>query len=1078
MSPEMFGRIDDVKFQTGAALMENFIATAQGPAENRPGFKFVREVKDSTRRTRLIPFTFSTTQTMVIELGHLYIRFHTSGATLGPGTPAAWSGATAYTVGALVSRSGFNYYCIANNTNQQPPNASFWYALPAGVYEIPSPYTEADLFAIKYVQSGDVMTLVHPTHAPRELRRLGATQWTLTPISFLPSIAAPASLTITPSLGATVTIAAMSGNPTTLTTNVAHGFTPGDSVYISRVAGFTAGFTNGFYVVASIGSGGAAATTLTIANFETGAVVGPGLTGTYSASSGRIQWAARTSQVVNRYVVTSIAGNGIEESAPSQEVETANNLNVSGSFNTLSWAPVSGASRYNVYKLQSGLYGYIGSTDDATFVDDNIAPDLGITPPIYDSTFIGGSIVSVPVTSGGTNYGSATVSTGSGGVIQSVTVLAGGSNYVPAGQGVQQPTLAVSDPTGTGAVLTLTVRTSPPYDITGVTVTNGGSGYSNPTLTIQNIVTNTATLQTGSGANLQANLTAYIPPDPTLRRVRLSVSDSTGVGAVVEPVIVNRVITAVNVVSGGYGYTNPTVVVSEAAGGSGAVFGTPTRTTAQFPGAVSYFEQRRVFAATPQQPQSIWMTRSGTESDLSFSIPIKDDDRINFRVAAREANTIRHIVPLAQLLLLTSSAEWRVSPVNSDVITPTTISVRPQSYVGASNVQPWLVNNSLVYGEARGGHIRELGYSWQNNGYITGDLSIRAAHLFDDFDIVDMCLSKAPQPLLWFVSSSGKLLGLTYIPEQQVGSWHQHTTDGQFESCTTVAEGDEDVLYVVVRRNINNATVRFVERMESRIDAPIENAFFVDCGATYNGANTGATTVTVTGGTNWNPTETLTLTSSAGIFQFPATADVGDEVVLTAADGKKYRLEVLTTASTTSATAKVDRTLPADLRGSATAQWAWARDSIAGLSHLEGKTVSILAEGAVMAQKVVTSGSVTLDSPAYLAHVGLPYNCNLQTMPMSLNIEAFGQGRRKAINTAILRVYRSGAMMVGPDATRLTEAKTRTTEPYGTPPSLRSDEVEVMVTPSWQDAGQVYVRQSNPLPLTVVGMTIEASIGG
>ena len=74
MSPEMWGRIDDVKFQTGAATVRNFITTPQGPAENRPGFAFVREVKDSTKRTRLIPFTYSTTQTMVIELGAGYIR--------------------------------------------------------------------------------------------------------------------------------------------------------------------------------------------------------------------------------------------------------------------------------------------------------------------------------------------------------------------------------------------------------------------------------------------------------------------------------------------------------------------------------------------------------------------------------------------------------------------------------------------------------------------------------------------------------------------------------------------------------------------------------------------------------------------------------------------------------------------------------------------------------------------------------------------------------------------------------------------------------------------------------------------
>ena len=79
VTPEFFGRIDDAKYQSGAATMRNFIPLPHGPAMNRPGFAFVREVKDSTKAVRLIPFTYSTTQTMVIEMGTGYFRFHTQG---------------------------------------------------------------------------------------------------------------------------------------------------------------------------------------------------------------------------------------------------------------------------------------------------------------------------------------------------------------------------------------------------------------------------------------------------------------------------------------------------------------------------------------------------------------------------------------------------------------------------------------------------------------------------------------------------------------------------------------------------------------------------------------------------------------------------------------------------------------------------------------------------------------------------------------------------------------------------------------------------------------------------------------
>lgn len=883
LSPEMFGRIDDVKFQTGAAKLRNFIAMPQGPAENRPGTAFVRAVKNSAKRTRLIPFTYSTTQTMVLELGDGYIRFHTQGATLLVGAPALYNPALTYTIGALVSDGGLVYYATAPvplATN--PPNAAYWYLIPTPAYEIPTPYAEADLFDLHYVQSADVLTIVHPNYAPRELRRLGPTTWTLSTISFVSPIPAPAAPTVVAVRGIGVNISGITqANPAVVTVVAAHQFQLGDPINISGVVGMTE--INGWFTVSDI----TPSTELKLHAYATGVDIDSTAYTAY-ASGGTVQYGNQTNDLINYYKLTSIATNGFDESVASVAGSVANNLSVSGASNNLSWVAVPGALRYNVYKQQSGLYGYIGQTEGTTFNDNNIAPDMGITPPIVDPVF------------------------------------ASAGNY---------------------------------------------------------------------------------------------------------------------------------------------------------PQAVSYFEQRRVFAGTTNEPQSMWMTRSGTESDMSYSLPVKDDDRINFRVAAREANTIRHVIPLTQLILLTSAAEWRVSPINSDAITPTTVSVRPQSYVGASNVQPEIINNSMVYCAARGGHVRELGYSWQSNGFITGDLSIRAAHLFDNFTIVDMCYAKSPQPLLWFVSSTGKLLGLTYVPEQQIGAWHQHDTDGIFESCTVVAEGNEDSLYVIVRRTVNGNSVRYVERMATRQVNLLKDCFFVDAGSTFNGTNLTAMTVTVTGGTTWGPADVLTITASSSLFVYPATTDVGDAIVLTDSTGASYRLKILATSSATVATAKVDKVIPVALRSTPTAVWAFARDTVSGLSHLEGKTVSILADGAVMPQVVVTGGVAILERASVVVHVGLPYQSDLQTLPVALNIDAFAQGRVKNVNQSWIRVFQSSGVFVGPDANKLTEVKQRTVEPYGSPPSLKSDEVSVLMTPTWAQSGQIYIRQSDPLPLTVVGITTEVVVG-
>jgi len=501
--------------------------------------------------------------------------------------------------------------------------------------------------------------------------------------------------------------------------------------------------------------------------------------------------------------------------------------------------------------------------------------------------------------------------------------------------------------------------------------------------------------------------------------------------------------------------------------------------TGNYPGAVSYFEQRRVFAGTNNAPQSIWMTKSGTESNMSFGLPIRDDDRIEFRVAAREANTIRHIVPLTQLLLLTGSAEWRVTSVNSDAITPTSISVKPQSYVGANNSQPVIVNNSLVYGAARGGHVRELGYNWQANGFITGDLSLRAPHLFDNFTITDMSLAKAPIPVVWMVSSNGKLLGLTYVPEQQIGAWHQHDTDGLFESVACVSEGDDDVTYCVIKRVIDERVVRYVERMGTRLFATQRDSFFVDAGSTYNGTNTDTNrTVTVSGGTNFTKGETVTVTVNYNLFNAPpSVADKNDAIVIV--DGTTlYRLTILGTSSQTVATAKLDKDLPVNLRNTGITSYEVARDKISGLDYLEGKKLNILADGAVHPQRTVSSGEISLERAASVVHLGLPYESDLNTLPLALQVEALGQGRVKNLNHVWLRVLESSGIFAGPSADKLVEAKQRTTEPYGTPPNLKTQDIKIMLTPQWQDNGQLFVRQTDPLPLTVVGLTLEAAIGG
>ena len=329
------------------------------------------------------------------------------------------------------------------------------------------------------------------------------------------------------------------------------------------------------------------------------------------------------------------------------------------------------------------------------------------------------------------------------------------------------------------------------------------------------------------------------------------------------------------------------------------------------------------------------------------------------------------------------------------------------------------------------------------------------------------------------VSSNGKLLGLTYVPEQQIGAWHQHDTDGTFESVACVSEGDDDVTYCVVKRTVNGASVRYVERMGTRQFPTQRDNFFVDSGGTYNGTNTNASrTVTISGGTNYTRGESVTITANYNLFNAPPSlADIGDAIVLV--DGTTYyRCNIVSTTNQTVATVKLDKDLPASLRNTGITTFEVARNVISGISWLEGKKLNILADGAVHPQKTVSSGSITLDQAASVVHIGLPIESDLQSLPMALQVEAFGQGRVKNLNHVWLRVLESSGIFAGPSADKLVEAKQRTTEPYGSPPSLKTEDIKIMLTPTWQDNGQIYIRQTDPLPLTIVGLTLEVAMGG
>ena len=256
LSPALYARNDLAKYSVGLKTLKNGFVRAEGCISNRSGLELVCEVKNSSSKVRIIPFSFNTEQTYIIELGNKYARFIKDGGQ------------------------------IINEDESLP-------------VEIETPYKEDDLFNIKFAQNADVLTLCHGDYEPAELSRNSHYDWKLEKISFEPQILPPENVT---------------------------GF-------------WTGGYEN---------------------------------PKTYS------------------YVVTAVKNDTYEESICSEPVSIQGKLEASWGITeyiTINFSSVENATEYNIYREVNGIYAYVGTTSQTTFIDDKIEPDLSSTAPVYKNPF-------------------------------------------------------------------------------------------------------------------------------------------------------------------------------------------------------------------------------------------------------------------------------------------------------------------------------------------------------------------------------------------------------------------------------------------------------------------------------------------------------------------------------------------------------------------------------------------------------------------------------------------------------------------------------------------------------------------
>jgi len=255
-----------------------------------------------------------------------------------------------------------------------------------------------------------------------------------------------------------------------------------------------------------------------------------------------------------------------------------------------------------------------------------------------------------------------------------------------------------------------------------------------------------------------------------------------------------------------------------------------------YPHAVTFYEDRLWFAGSASKPQTLWASCSGDYENHKYGT--NDDDALNYTINTQDMNTIEWLAPTKVLAIGTANGEFTLSATQiSDPVTPTNVKITPQTTFGsAADVKPLRVGSVILFLQRAGRKLREYAYQFDTDSFVAPNMNVLADHVTES-GVVELAYQQEPNQIVWAARADGALAGMTYERTEDVVGWHRHSIGGGIvESVVNVPhwDGDQDVLWMIVRRTINGTTVRYVEYVEKYMTD--EYAFFLDCGLTYDGS--------------------------------------------------------------------------------------------------------------------------------------------------------------------------------------------------------------------------------------------------
>lgn len=265
-----------------------------------------------------------------------------------------------------------------------------------------------------------------------------------------------------------------------------------------------------------------------------------------------------------------------------------------------------------------------------------------------------------------------------------------------------------------------------------------------------------------------------------------------------------------------------------------------------YPRAVCFNDSGRLlFAGSKANPETVWASKApsvGVTDFDDFGDGINATDAVIFTLAPihGKVDSIQWLAMTSKFLVAgTFSGIRRIyGATEEEPLSPTSLTAKSVNTRGCAYALPVSDGSDLFYIQIGNKAIRSLEYDIQVDGYETIDRNLIAKHLSKP-GLKQITQQQSDPDLIWVVRDDGRLLGLTYKEREDISGWHRHYLAGRYISTNNVVNQiarvlwvsfmprpfDDEQLWLIVERQINDRTVRSVEYMADEIQYPVRGDY-------------------------------------------------------------------------------------------------------------------------------------------------------------------------------------------------------------------------------------------------------------